>query len=817
LATIAIRREATEVEETQHYGAEQIRVLEGLEAVRNTPGMYIGNTSNEGLHQLVWEVVDNAVDEALAGYCHNIAVTIHLDSSATVEDDGRGIPTEIHPTERIPAAEVVMTVLHAGGKFDSDTYKVSGGLHGVGVSVVNALSELLKLEIKREGQVFRQTYRRGKKDSELEVVGTTKRTGTKITFKADHEVFGDLELSYEIVAARLRELAFLNRGLRITFEDERTQKQPIVYEYEGGIVSFVEHLNRAKKTNDPPIYVFGEKDSSVVECAVQYNDGYSETVFSYCNNINTFEGGTHLSGFRAALTRTVNQYANSKGLLKNGKTQLSITGDDLREGLTAVLSVRMLNPQFDSQTKSKLGNMDIRGIVEQLVNEKLSEYFEEHPQTAKWIINKALEAGRAREAARKARELTRRKSALESSALPGKLADCQEKDPEVAELFIVEGESAGGSAKQGRDRRTQAVLPLKGKILNVEKARFDKIVQSQEIRTLITALGTGIGEEDFDISKIRYHKVIIMTDADVDGSHIRTLLLTFFFRWMVDVINRGYLYFAQPPLFKAKKGKQELYVKDESALDDIILRNGLENVKIKKKDGESIEGSVMINIIKNLLRMEKILDLYERKNMEKDVLKAFIHEGLNAQTLGDLQLARDLVSRVQSNLEGKHPDIMPVDMDIEKDEEESKYYIDVKSRRNGLSRRTLIDFDLTESPSFEEIASIIHKATMVGEPPFIVEMGDKAIEVTSFSGLVETIMEHGRRNMQFQRYKGLGEMNAEQLWETTMNPENRKILQVTVADAVKANEIFSTLMGDQVEPRREFIEKNALNVVNLDY
>lgn len=805
------------MEESRHYGAEHIKVLEGLEAVRNTPGMYIGNTGTEGLHQLVWEVVDNAVDEALAGYCSNIWVTIHLDSSVTIEDDGRGIPTEIHPTERIPAAEVVMTMLHAGGKFDSDTYKVSGGLHGVGVSVVNALSEVLKLEIRRGGQVCRQTYRRGKKDSELDVVGTTKRNGTKITFKADSEIFGDQELGYEVVSARLRELAFLNRGLRITFEDERSQKQPTVFEYEGGIVSFVEHLNRAKKTVETPIHIFGEKDSSVVECAIQYNDGYSETVFSYCNNINTFEGGTHLSGFRAALTRTVNQYANAKGLLKNGKTQLSISGDDLREGLTAVLSVRMLNPQFDSQTKSKLGNMDIKGIVEQLVNEKLSEYLEENPQTAKWIINKALEASRAREAARKARELTRRKSALESSALPGKLADCQEKDPTVAELFIVEGESAGGSAKQGRDRRTQAVLPLKGKILNVEKARFDKIIQSQEIRTLITALGTGIGEEDFDISKIRYHKVIIMTDADVDGSHIRTLLLTFFFRWMVDVINRGYLYFAQPPLFKVKTGRQQIYVKDESSLDDIILRNGLEKVRIRKKDGEFIEGTVLINIIKNLLRMEKILDLYERKNMEKVILKAFIREGLNVGSLGDRNIAEDLMGRVRRRIETAYPEILPVEMDTEKDEEESKYYFDVKSRRNGLIRHTVIDFDLTESPSFDEIVSISNRVKSVGEPPFVMEMGDKTIEVPSLSSLVESIMENGRKNMQFQRYKGLGEMNAEQLWETTMNPENRKILQVMVADAVKANEIFSTLMGDQVEPRREFIEKNALNVVNLDY
>jgi DNA gyrase subunit B len=802
----------------QHYGAEQIIVLEGLEAVRNTPGMYIGNTGPEGLHQLVWEVVDNSVDEALAGYCCKISVTIHLDSSVTIEDDGRGIPTESHPTEKISAAEVVMTMLHAGGKFDSSTYKVSGGLHGVGVSVVNALSETLKLEIRREGRVFRQMYSRGKKQSELEAVGTTRRNGTKITFKADHTIFGDLEISYDIVAARLRELAYLNKGLKINFEDERSQNEPVVFEYEGGIVSFVEHLNRAKKTMDSkPIYVAGEKDNNFIECAIQYNDGYSETVFTYCNNINTFEGGTHLSGFRSALTRTINQYASAKGLLKNGKIQVNITGEDLREGLTAVLSVRMLNPQFDSQTKSKLGNMDIRGIVEQLVNEKLSEYLEENPHSGKWIIQKALDASRAREAARKARELTRRKSALESSALPGKLADCQEKDPAKSEIFIVEGESAGGSAKQGRDRRTQAILPLKGKILNVEKARFDKILQNQEIRTLITALGTGIGEEDFDVSKIRYHKIIIMTDADVDGAHIRTLLLTFFFRIMADVINRGYLYFAQPPLFKIKKGKEEFYIKDESSMDDVILGYGLENVVVKNKDGESMEGVLLINIIKNILRMEKILDVFERKNMERLVLKAFVLEGLNKDSLAGHEQVEEIVGRVLNRIETFNVELIPMTLDIEKDEEESRYYIDIKTRRNGLSRRTIINTDLTESPSYGEIVTITHRLRAVGDPPFILETDTSKMEISTFSNMVITIMELGRKKVSIQRYKGLGEMNAEQLWETTMNPENRKILQVTIDDAVRANEIFSTLMGDQVEPRRDFIERNALNVMNLDY
>ena len=808
----------TDSVEKQLYGAEQIRVLDGLEAVRNTPGMYIGNTGIEGLHQLVWEVVDNSVDEALAGYCKKISVVVHLDSSVTIEDDGRGIPTDMHPTEKIPAAEVVMTILHAGGKFDSDSYKVSGGLHGVGVSVVNALSEILKLEIRRGGQVFRQIYRRGKKATDLEVVGTTKRNGTRITFKPDAEIFGSAELNYDTIASRLRELAFLNKGLSITFDDERSQKQSVVFEFEGGIVSFVEHLNRARKTMEGnTIFITGEKEGNCVECAIQYNDGYSETLLSYCNNINTFEGGTHVSGFRAALTRTVNQYANSKGLLKNGKTNLTITGDDLREGLTAILSVRMLSPQFDSQTKSKLGNMDIKGIVEQLVNEKLSEYLEENPNTAKWIINKAIEAGRAREAAKKARELTRRKSALESAALPGKLADCQEKDPAASELFLVEGESAGGSAKQGRDRKFQAILPLRGKILNVEKARFDKIVQSQEIRTLITAMGTGIGEEDFDISKIRYHKIIIMTDADVDGSHIRTLLLTFFYRCVPDVVSRGYLYFAQPPLFKIKKGKDEFYVKDESNLDDVVLGYGLENAKVVKSDGAYVEGIVLVNLIKNLLRMEKILELFERKNMDACVFRSFLEAGLDQSSLDTIENAQELLQRALDRIEKEYPEITIMESRIDKDEEESKYLIEVKSRRNGLNRTTCIDYEVIDSPSFLELLSIHNKLNALGMAPYLLESDGTSTAFGSFSKLVETVIEQGRKKISIQRYKGLGEMNAEQLWETTMNPENRKILQVNVDDAIKANEIFSTLMGDQVEPRRDFIEKNALNVMNLDY
>ncbi|MFZ5866880.1 MAG: DNA topoisomerase (ATP-hydrolyzing) subunit B [Thermodesulfobacteriota bacterium] len=805
------------MEEDRSYGAEHIRVLEGLQAVRNTPGMYIGNTGSEGLHQLVWEVVDNSVDEALAGYCDAISVTMHLDCSVTVDDNGRGIPTDIHPSEHIPAAEVVMTMLHAGGKFDSKSYKVSGGLHGVGVSVVNALSEYLKLEIRRDGKVYSQTYRRGHKETELEVIGSTKRTGTRITFRPDEQVFSTIDFSHETIAARLRELAFLNKGLRISFEDERSEKGPVTFQYDGGIVSFVEHLNRAKKTAEgKPIYMYGEKDDNVVECAIQYNDGYSETVFTYCNNINTFEGGTHLSGFRAALTRTINAYASAQGLLKNGKAQVNITGDDLREGLTAVLSVRMLNPQFDSQTKSKLGNLEIRGIVEQLINEKLSEYLEENPQIAKWVVHKALEAGRAREAARKARELTRRKSALEFSSLPGKLADCQERDPEQAELFIVEGESAGGSAKQGRDRRTQAILPLKGKILNVEKARFDKIVQSQEIRALITALGTGIGEEEFDISKIRYHKVIIMTDADVDGSHIRTLLLTFFFRQMQEVINRGYLYFAQPPLFKVKKGREELYVKDENELDDIVLNLGLENLRVAH-NGAFVEGTTLLNLIKSLLRREKILDVFERKNMDKVVLKGFMEEEMSREVLADEARTREIAEVVAGKIQEAVPQIGPLRIEVKKDEEKSTYYVEVRSHRNGLIRRTIIDSDLIESSAFAELCSISQKVKLLGQPPLEVLIDESKTSVSSFSDLVNLVITQGRKKLSIQRYKGLGEMNAEQLWDTTMNPEGRKLLQVNIEDAAEAEKIFSTLMGDQVEPRREFIETNALNVVNLDY
>ncbi|MFH0826205.1 MAG: DNA topoisomerase (ATP-hydrolyzing) subunit B [Pseudomonadota bacterium] len=805
------------MEQDQGYGAEHIKVLEGLAAVRNTPGMYIGHTGADGLHQLVWEVVDNSGDEAVAGSGGNSAVTVHLDSSVTIDDDGRGIPTDIHPTEGIAAAEVVMTMLHAGGKFDSGSYKVSGGLHGVGVSVVNALSEYLRVEIRRAGLVYMQTYRRGKKEEDLRVIGQTKRTGTKVTFRADTEIFSTTDLNHEIIAARLRELAFLNKGLSITFEDERSQKPKDQFRFDGGIVSFVEHLNRAKKTMDSaPIYVTGEKDGNSVECAIQYNDGYSETVFTYCNNINTFEGGSHLSGFRAALTRTVNSYASAAGMLKNGKSQLTITGDDVREGLTAVLSVRMMHPQFDSQTKSKLGNMEIRGIVEQLINEKLSEFLQEHPNSAKWMVQKALEAGRAREAAKKARELTRRKSALEFSSLPGKLADCQERDPALAELFIVEGESAGGSAKQGRDRRTQAILPLRGKILNVEKARFDKMLQSQEIRHLITALGTGIGEEEFDIAKIRYHKIVIMTDADVDGSHIRTLLLTFFFRCMVDLINRGYLYIAQPPLFRVKKGKEESYKHDERQLNDFVLTNGLGKVKVVNKNGDVLEGDVLKAIIEQLLTMDRILAVFERKNMDGSVLKSIVALGAGKDVLDGESSAGDLLESVKADLNDTHPEIGPVEGGVEKDEETSKYRIEINSKRTGTTRRTVVDYDLITSDAFQRLGIIHNRARVLGAAPFEARMQDKVLEVASLTELVQLVMDEGRKNLTVQRYKGLGEMNADQLWDTTMNPEVRKLIQVNVEDAVKANEIFSTLMGDQVEPRREFIERNSLLVANLD-
>jgi DNA gyrase subunit B len=795
----------------QDYGADQIKVLEGLAAVRKRPGMYIGDTSTRGLHHLVFEVIDNSVDEALAGYCSHIFVTIHIDNSVTVEDNGRGIPTEIHPTEGISAAQVVLTKLHAGGKFDRDAYKVSGGLHGVGISVVNALSERLELEIKRGGKVYRQKYLRGEPQGLLTEVGKTTEHGTKVTFKPDPEIFEEREFSFDILSQRLRELAFLNPGLHISIHDERDPDKHHDFHYEGGIISFVQHLSLAKTPLHPEvIYLRGEREGIEAEIALQWNEGYTENIYAFANNINTVEGGTHLIGFKAALTRTVNSYAIAHGLLK--REQEGLQGEDIREGLIAVLSVKVPEPQFEGQTKTKLGNSEVKGFVEALVNEKLGAYFEEHPAEAKKIGQKSLEAARAREAARKAKELARRKGALDSGPLPGKLADCQEQDPEKSELFIVEGDSAGGSAKQGRDRRTQAILPLRGKILNVEKARFDKMLSSQEIKLLISALGAGIGKEETDLTKLRYHKIIIMTDADVDGSHIRTLLLTFFYRQLPGIIEGGHLYIAQPPLYRVKKGKIQRYLRDEAALNDFLLDIGVEGIRVGTLDGAQLKSWV-----KTFLQCERLLDFLERKGRDRCIVSAFLSQpGFSPEVLKDRLALEELLTAADSVIQSTFPDLLPVSFAIEEDQEAGQYRVVATARKNGTGLQTTLDGDFLSSPEAEEIARLLSELRAIGTPPFtLVEAGEQ-IPVFSRKELVDVIMDRSRRGVEIQRYKGLGEMNPEQLWETTMNPEARTLLQVRIEDAYEADEIFATLMGDEVEPRRRFIEENALTVRNLD-
>jgi DNA gyrase subunit B len=788
----------------KNYGADSIKVLEGLSAVRKRPAMYIGSTGPQGLHHLVYEVVDNSIDESLAGYCNEIEITIHLDGSITVEDNGRGIPVDMHTTQKKSAAEVVMTVLHAGGKFDSDSYKVSGGLHGVGVSVVNALSEKLELEIRRNNRKYRQTYRRGVPQEPLREEGKTGKRGTKITFWPDPEVFETTEFSFETLSRRLRELAFLNAGVNIRILDERSEKEH-VFVYEGGIVSFVEYLNRAKTPlHTPPIYITGQREGVETEIAFQYNDGYDERIFSFANNINTHEGGTHLIGFKAALTRTMNNYATANNLLKNIKT--SISGDDLREGMSAVLSVKVPDPQFEGQTKTKLGNSEIKGYVETLVNEKLAIFLEENPQVARKILEKGIEAARAREAARKARDLTRRKGALDSLSLPGKLADCQEKDPALCEIYLVEGDSAGGSAKQGRDRRYQAILPLKGKILNVEKARFDKMLTSNEIRTLITAMGTGIGKEDFEIDKIRYHRIIIMTDADVDGSHIRTLLLTFFFRQMPEIIERGYLYIAQPPLYKAKRGKSEIYLKDEEALLEYLLGQGVESITLQfEKTDKVLRGKQIIPILRNTIEYNR---LFEK----------LVHKGVNAEIL------RIFVEAKMSNGFADMVELAPLAEKLRLLEPRAAFEAMENPPRILFSLgniRSRIDQGVLEALSSREYQLLLHAYTQVedvcrDEKAFISSDGQEEATVGDRQELLNFFLSRARKGQYIQRYKGLGEMNPDQLWETTMDPDKRVLLQVKIEDAVEANEIFTVLMGDQVEPRREFIENNALNVANLD-
>jgi DNA gyrase subunit B len=787
----------------QAYGAEEIKVLKGLEGVRMRPAMYIGNTSFEGLHHLVYEVVDNSVDEALAGYCDSVEITIHTEGSITVIDNGRGIPTGKHPgdPEGRSAAEIALTELHAGGKFESKAYKISGGLHGVGVSVVNALSEWLDLEVRQNGQVWEQHYKRGFPTGPLTQVGKTRNKGTKITFKPDGEVFDTSDFHYDTLVHRFRELAFLNKGLTITISDERTNQKETFF-YEGGVVSFVEHLNKSKTTLHPkPVYITKEKDGITVEVALQYNDSYTETLYSFANNINTREGGSHLVGFKSALTRTANNYAVSSGLLKGEKE--SITGDDIREGLTAVISVKLPNPQFEGQTKTKLGNSEVKGIVETIVNDALGTYFEQNPSVVKKIIEKAIQAARAREAARKARELTRRKGALEDTGLPGKLADCAEKDPELSELFIVEGDSAGGSAKQGRDRHNQAILPLKGKILNVEKARFDKMLGSDEIRILITALGAGIGTEDFDINKTRYHKIIIMTDADVDGAHIRTLLLTFFFRQMPQIIERGYLYIAQPPLFKVKKGKSERYIQTENMLENMLFELAVEEIEIR--NGKQLTGKAIMPYIKNLSKFERLLEWFSRRKSDTEVIKALLHYELNKDLLKDKAKMKELINKLKKEFPDLSEEITP-------DEEHQSHRIELK--RAGLT--FTIEEDFFASPDFKELTKLFSELKGLGHPPYKVIHNGETQEFGSSRDLFNYILSIAKKGISIQRYKGLGEMNPQQLWDTTMDPGKRTLLQVSVEDSIKAEEIFSTLMGDQVEPRKDFIERHALEARNLD-
>jgi DNA gyrase subunit B len=793
----------------EKYSAESIKVLKGLEAVRKRPAMYIGSTSSDGLHHLVYEVVDNSIDEALAGFCKNIEVYIHVDNSVTVIDDGRGIPVEMHKKEKKSAAEVVMTMLHAGGKFDDKSYKVSGGLHGVGVSVVNALSKRLDLEVKRDGGIFVQSYERGVPLAKLKQVGKTKKTGTKITFWPDDEIFEMTEYSFEILTQRLRELSFLNRGIRIFITDERVS-QSHEFQYKGGIVEFVQFLNQNKDVLNPrPIYFESKKDDIIVELAFQYSSGYSETIFSFVNNINTHEGGTHLIGFKSALTRCLNSYAESHNLLKDLGAG-SLGGDDTREGLCAVLSVKMRDPQFEGQTKTKLGNSEVKGIVESLVNEQLTAYLEENPTNAKRIILKALDAARARDAARKARDLARRKSVLESSSLPGKLADCQERDPALAEIFLVEGDSAGGSAKQGRDRRFQAILPLKGKILNVWKARQDKIFNNEEIGVMIAALGTTLGEEESSLEKLRYHKVIIMTDADVDGAHIRTLLMTFFYRHMKSLIEEGHLFIAQPPLYKIVRGREVLYLKEERAYEKWIVKKISEDFKVRVKGRKEIyEGEKFRKLFLRIMQKKNYIQMLERKSYPFFLIERLIHEGVNG-----LEFLQDkkAVKRLQSLLQQSYKDLA---VEMTHDEEYDAWELAVKFGVNGMSVTCKINWNLIDSAEYKALFKIFQELQEF-KAPFEVLSDGETVVVDNETKLLDYLHEKGKKGVTIQRYKGLGEMAPEQLWTTTMNPENRALLRVSITDAVTADDVFNILMGDDVDRRREFIETNAAHVTNLD-
>jgi DNA gyrase subunit B len=807
---------------SEQYSADNIQVLEGLEAVRKRPGMYIGSTSIDGLHHLVYEVVDNSIDEAMGGFCDTIEVTLKVDGSCEVKDNGRGIPVSIHPKENKSALEVVMTVLHAGGKFDDKAFAFSGGLHGVGASVVNALSETCFVEVRREGKVHYQSYQRGVPDGPVSVTGQTDTTGTKTTFKPDPQIFPDTTFVFEVLAKRLRELAFLNQGIRIVFKDEINDKEENLF-YEGGLLSFCEYITKGKEPlHKTPVYIKalqreGERVTAQLECVLQWTTAYNETFYSYVNNINTVEGGTHLTGLRGALTRVVNKFAAEHAITK--KMKLQVTGDDIREGLSGVVAVRIKNPEFQGQTKTKLGNVEVRQWVENVVHEKLTDFFNENPQSVKTVLDKIAEAAQARLAAKKARELTRRKGALEFAGLPGKMADCQEKDPALCELFVVEGDSAGGSAKQARDRKTQAVLPLRGKILNVEKARFDKMLASQEIKLLIKALGTGIGKDDFDVTKIRYHKIILMTDADVDGAHIRTLILTFFFRQMPQVIERGYLYIAQPPLFKYKKGKTEKYLKDEKALNEFLVETGMQALKITDKNNKVLDTNGLRSLLAKLARYSELLSMVGKRR-NKEIIEYLVdHPEVGVESFSSQVNAKALLDEIVGYLTSmKLESKVYADGETVFDEEFSRYKILILSRVANIPMTTMLDSGFLSSGELVELRRIKLQLNEMAVAPFRLQrdQSDEVENIQNLFDLKEAVLAQGRKGAYIQRYKGLGEMNPDQLEETTMLVETRSLLQVSIEDAMEADLIFTTLMGDEVEPRKEFIQKNALRVRNLD-